>query len=115
MAHADYKSLTPSELTPNKLEGATIYGPGEEKIGTVSRIRGVGSDIRVIIDVGGFLGIYAKPVAVLASQLDFVHHEDGDVHAVTSWTKDELRGMPEYVDDDLADLMKGPASTGLCS
>ncbi|TIV73828.1 MAG: PRC-barrel domain containing protein, partial [Mesorhizobium sp.] len=50
------------------------------------------------IDVGGFLGIGAKPVAVTASQLDFMRDEDGDVHAVTSWTKDQLKAMPEHRD-----------------
>ena len=24
--------------------------------------------------------------------------EDGNVHAVTNWTKDELKAMPEHVD-----------------
>jgi hypothetical protein len=24
--------------------------------------------------------------------------EDGDVHAVTSWTKDQLKEMPEHTD-----------------
>ena len=45
---------------------------------------------------GGFLGIGAKPVAVSASDLDFMRDEDGDVHA--TWTKDQLKGMPEHQD-----------------
>ena len=48
--------------------------------------------------MGGFLGIGAKPVAVSASQLEFMRDEDGDVHAVTSWTKDQLKAMPEHRD-----------------
>ncbi|TIW84560.1 MAG: PRC-barrel domain containing protein, partial [Mesorhizobium sp.] len=53
---------------------------------------------QVVIDVGGFLGIGAKPVAVLANELDFMRDEDGDIHAVTSWTKDQLKQMPEHRD-----------------
>ena len=53
---------------------------------------------QVIIDVGGFLGIGAKPVAVAASDLDFMRDEDGDVHAVTTWTKEQLKEMPEHQD-----------------
>ncbi|MGZ2487759.1 hypothetical protein ACVITL_006344 [Rhizobium pisi] len=52
----------------------------------------------VVIDVGGFLGIGAKPVAVPISDLEFMRDEDGDVHAVTNWTKDELKNMPEHRD-----------------
>ncbi len=53
----------------------------------------------VVIDVGGLLGIGAKPVAVTMSQLDFMRDEDGDVHAVTSWTRHQLKAMPEHHDD----------------
>jgi hypothetical protein len=49
-----------------------------------------------VIDVGGFLGIGSKPVAVPVSQLDLMRDEDGNVHAVTGWTKDELKDMPEH-------------------
>jgi len=81
-----------AELTPDILVGATIYGAGDEKVGKVSHVHGS----EVVIDVGGFLGFGSKPVAVNASQLDFMRDEDGNVHAVTSWTKDELEEMPEH-------------------
>lgn len=32
------------------------------------------------------------------NQLEFMRDEEGDVHAVTSWTKDELEKMPEHRD-----------------
>ncbi|MDL2406965.1 PRC-barrel domain-containing protein [Rhizobium calliandrae] len=98
MDHTNHVRLTPSELTPAVLEGATIYGADESKIGTVDHIHGAGAGRSAVIDVGGFLGIGAKPVAVPLSDLDFMRDEDGDVHAVTSWTKDELKKMPEHRD-----------------
>lgn len=52
----------------------------------------------VVIDVGGFLGIGAKPVAVPFADLDWMRTKVGDVHAVTSWTKDQLKAMPEHKD-----------------
>lgn len=76
------------------LEGATIYGPGDEKIGSISHLHGS----EVVIDVGGFLGIGAKPVGVSVQELAFMRDEDGDVHAVTTWTKDQLKEMPEHYD-----------------
>jgi len=94
MDHTNHVRLTPPELTPDVLEGATIYGPDDEKIGSVDHVHAS----QVVIDVGGFLGIGAKPVAVPASQLDFMRDEDGDVHAVTSWTEDELKKMPKHQD-----------------
>lgn len=98
MDHANHIRLSPTELTADTLEGATIYGSDDEKIGSVSHIHGTGASAQVVIDVGGFLGIGAKPVAVPAMQLDFMRDEDGEVHAVTSWTKDELKDMPEHID-----------------
>lgn len=98
MDHSKHVRLTSTELTPEFLEGATIYGPGDEKIGTVDHAHGSGPTAHVAIDVGGFLGIGAKQVAVSASDLDFMRDEDGDVHAVTTWTKDQMKAMPEHHD-----------------
>ena len=98
MDHSKHARLSPEELSPSVLEDATIYGPGDEKVGTVSHVHGAGMSAKVIIDVGGFLGIGAKPVAVSVTDLDFMRDEDGDVHAVTTWTKDQLKAMPEHLD-----------------
>ena len=98
MDHSNHVRLTGAELTPELLEDATIYGPDDSKIGTVNHVHGFGADARVIIDVGGFLGIGAKPVAVSASDLEFMRDEDGDIHASTTWTKDQLEAMPEHMD-----------------
>lgn len=94
MDHSTHVRLTNAELTNDTLEGATIYGPGDEKIGSVDHVHGS----QVVIDVGGFLGIGAKPVAVAASELDFMRDDDGDIHALTNWTKDQLKKMPEHRD-----------------
>lgn len=96
MDHSKHVRLSAQELIPSTLEGATIYGPEDEKIGTVAHVHGTGPDTQVVIDVGGFLGIGAKPVAVSAADLDFMRDESGDVHAVTTWTKDQLKAMPEH-------------------
>ena len=99
MDHSTHVRLADNELIPSNLEDATIYGPDDEAIGTVSHIHGTGAAAQVVIDVGGFLGIGAKPVAVPIGNLEFMRDEDGDVHAVTTWTKDELKAMPEHLDN----------------
>ena len=96
MDHSNHVRLGMAELTPSVLEGATIYGADDHKVGTVSHVHGTGIASQIVVDVGGFLGIGAKPVAVPASELDFMRDEDGDIHAVTGWTKDELKEMPEH-------------------
>ncbi|NKL26836.1 PRC-barrel domain containing protein (plasmid) [Rhizobium ruizarguesonis] len=98
MDHTNHVRLTTSELTPAVLEGATIYGADDHKIGKVDHIHGAGAGGSAVIDVGGFLGIGAKPVAVPISDLEFMRDEDGEVHAVTSWTENELKQMPEHRD-----------------
>lgn len=91
MDHSKHIRLSEAELNEAKLMDAKVYGLNDEKGGTVSHMHGMGTSAEVVIDVGGFLGIGAKPVAVPVSQLDFMYDESGEVHAVTSWTKDDLK------------------------
>lgn len=98
MDHSKHPRLATSELTPDILKGATIYGADDHKVGKVSHVHGAGNSALVVIDVGGFLGIGAKPVGVPTGNLDFMRDEDGDVHAVTTWTKDQLEALPEHRD-----------------
>jgi PRC-barrel domain. len=94
--HSRHQALMEHELVPEVLEGATIYGVDNSEIGKVSHVHGDGPSGQVVIDVGGFLGIGAKPVAVSMASLDFMRDENGRVHAVTLWTKADLERMPEH-------------------
>ena len=98
MDHSKHVRLTADELTAAILTDATIYGPGDRKIGSVAHLQGSGPTAQVVIDVGGFLGIGAKPVGVPAADLAFMRDEDGDVQAVTGWTKDQLEALPAHRD-----------------
>lgn len=97
MDHSRHVRLSGNEYSEQVLVNATIYGPMDEKIGTVSHVHGVGDGAQVVIDVGGFLGIGAKPVAVNARDIEFMRDEMGGVHAVTSWTKEQLKALPEHI------------------
>jgi hypothetical protein len=96
MDHTRHTPLLAAEMNESNLTDAVIYGPMDEKIGTVSQVVGFGSGMKVIVDVGGFLGIGARPVALDTSRLNFMRDEDGTVHATTSWTKDQIETFPEY-------------------
>ena len=98
MDHTNHVRLASDELTPAVLEGATVYGADDDKVGSVDHMHGVGPNAAIIIDVGGFLGIGAKPVSVPITDLEFMQDEDGEVHAVTSLTEDQLKALPEHTD-----------------
>lgn len=94
MDHSAHTTLTPTELTDAIVKDAPIYGPDDEKIGTIAHVHGSG----VVIDVGGFLGIGAKPVVLNTGQVRMMRDEAGKVHGVTPRTKDELKALPEHHD-----------------
>ena len=96
MDHSAHQPLASTEFDQATLIDAVIYGPGDEEIGTVVHVHGSGAGSQVIVDVGGFLGIGAKPVALPTSQLSFMREENGDVHATTALTKDEVKALPEH-------------------
>ncbi len=98
MDHSEHPRLLPDEMTDAVLTGATVYGPGDDTVGTVSHVHGSGSSAQVVIDVGGFLGIGSKPVLVPVSDLDVMRDGDGVVHAVSRWTKEDLKALPEHRD-----------------
>ena len=96
MDHSQHQRLQPDEMTEAVLNGITVYGPQNETIGTVSHVHGQGAATEVVIDVGGFLGIGSKPVLVNISELDIMRDEAARVHAVSRWTKDDLKSRPQH-------------------
>lgn len=96
MDHSKHIPLRSDELTEANLDGATVYGPDNSKIGSVAHLHGASPNAQVIVDVGGFLGIGAKPVALDISRLIFVRDESGDIHATLPMTKDQLKDLPEH-------------------
>ncbi|MEI2808499.1 MULTISPECIES: PRC-barrel domain-containing protein [Paracoccaceae] len=96
MDHSRHTRLAETELNEATLLDMPIYDIEDRKVGTVSHVHGNGHAVQVIVDVGGFLGIGAKPVALSSDQLDFMRDSNGDVHAQTSWTKEQIKSLPEH-------------------
>lgn len=96
MDHSKHIRLQPHELTEAILTDAKVYGPDDETIGTISHLHGAGENAQAVVDVGGFLGIGSKPVMVNVHELDVMRDENGNVHAVSHWTKDDLKALPEH-------------------
>jgi hypothetical protein len=57
----------------------------------------------VIIDVGGFLGMGEKKVAVGLDNLSFMSDSDGDHYLYTTFTKEQLEAAAEYDEATWAD------------
>ena len=96
MDHSNHTPLDRTEFNMVALEDAPIYDAEDRKIGTISHVHGAGAVTDVVLDVGGFLGIGSKPVLVSVDQLNLMRDEDGNVHGVTSWTKEQLEDLPEH-------------------
>ena len=93
MDYSNNVVLDAVDFIPETLAGAVVYGVNDEKIGTVSHVHGMGTATQVVVDVGGFLGIGAKPVMLAVKDLTFMRDADGIVHAKTGWTKDQVKAM----------------------
>lgn len=98
MDHSTHTPLSAAEMTESNLVGAPIYGADDEKVGTISHLHMQGSATQAVIDVGGFLGIGSKPVLVSANELNMMRDTNGNIHGMTSWTKDQLKSLPEHRD-----------------
>ncbi len=96
MDHTKHTPMRPEDINASDVEGANVYGPDDSDIGSVSHFHGTGPNAQAIVDVGGFLGLGAKPVAIPVSSLNFMRDENGKVHATTPMTKDELKSLPEH-------------------
>jgi PRC-barrel domain len=99
MDHSTHTRLSAAEQTESNLVGAPIYGADDEKVGTIAHLHGTGgANAQAVIDVGGFLGIGSKPVLVSLDQLNMMRDTNGNIHGMTSWTKDQLKALPEHHD-----------------
>ena len=96
MDHSTHTPLGEAELTEANLVGAPIYGADDEKVGSISHLHTNTFVAHAIVDVGGFLGIGSKPVSVKLDQLNMMRDANGNIHGMTSWTKDEMRALPEH-------------------
>lgn len=88
-------------LTAKDLQGVAIYDASDEHVGDISDIvlTDDGQVSEVIIDVGGFLGLGAKPVAISFDDLELIRNEDGvtnSLQARTSISAEELKNMEAW-------------------
>ncbi|MEQ8291454.1 MAG: PRC-barrel domain-containing protein [Roseovarius sp.] len=90
------------QLTAEELEGVSVYGTEDDRLGEISDLvlSEDGKISEVIVDVGGFLGIGEKPVALPFDDLELRRSDDegmtGGLRATTGYTSEELEGMESW-------------------
>ncbi|CDX23423.1 PRC-barrel domain protein [Mesorhizobium sp. ORS 3324] len=100
-ASIDKSTLTEmpiGNIRGDELKGATVYGANDAKIGTIGDVV-LTPDKKpdaVIVDVGGFLGIGAKEVAVGMDKLKFMADKKGNKYLYTNFTKEQLQAQAAY-------------------
>jgi sporulation protein YlmC with PRC-barrel domain len=86
------------KIRAEDLVGTTVYGADDANVGKIGDVVLTGDKKvdAVIIDVGGFLGIGAKEVAVGFDKLKFMTDKAGNKYLYTNFTKDQLTAQTAY-------------------
>lgn len=93
-----------ADISADELIGTSVYGVDDENVGSIADVilSTDGKVDAVTVDVGGFLGIGAKEVALDLDNLAFMRN-DNDLYLYTSLTRDQLEAQPAYDASTFAD------------
>lgn len=97
--YADADMAMIEALTAEEIQGSYVYGAKDETVGEVDSLimDDSGKVSQVVINVGGFLGIGEKPVAVTFDELQILKNVDGDDFRIyIDSTQEALEAQPEY-------------------
>jgi len=94
-------SVDISGLSADELIGSEVYGAEDDVIGQVSDVILDGEEKveALIVDVGGFLGVGTKPVALDPAAVEIRKDEDGDLVVHTPYTQSRLEAQQSYSED----------------
>lgn len=86
------------EISSEELVGTTVYGADDANIGEIGDVlmSQDGKVDAIVLDVGGFLGVGEKEVAVGMDNLSFMTDKDGNKYLYTTFTKEQLDAQPAY-------------------
>lgn len=94
----ELKPVDSTMLSTDKLIGTPVKVADDTKIGEVGDVI-LGKDGKLeayIIDVGGFLGIAQKPVAMSAANIQVMADKKGAMTIYSPYTKEQLETQPAY-------------------
>jgi len=92
------KELNTGDIRAEDLVGTTVYGANDENVGEVGDVvlTPDGKVDAIIIDVGGFLGIGEKEVAVAMDNLHFMTDGNNNTYLYTNFNKEQLEAATAY-------------------
>ena len=99
VARPGYAPTGADDLTADDLTGATVYGVNDEDVGEIRELllADDGTLEQAVIDVGGFLGIGERPVAVTFDELQIMQAGNGtNVRVYIDSTESALEQLPRY-------------------
>lgn len=99
------KDQPTDQIRADDFIGTTVYGANDESVGEVGDVvlSQDGTVDAVLIDVGGFLGIGEKEVALGLDNLQFMADENGKLYLYTNLSKETLDAQPAYDEGSYAD------------
>lgn len=92
------QTVDPALLSAGKIIGSTVYASDDSSIGKIKDVI-LTQDGKVdayIVDVGGFLGVGAKPVALGADNLEVLADAKGEMSIYSPFSKAQLQSQPAY-------------------
>jgi sporulation protein YlmC with PRC-barrel domain len=94
-----------ANIRAEEMVGTTVYGADDANVGEIGDVvlTADGKVDAYIIDVGGFLGVGEKEVAVGGDNLAFMTDKDGNKYLYTSFTKEQLDAQAAYDEATYAD------------
>ncbi|MET3581249.1 sporulation protein YlmC with PRC-barrel domain [Mesorhizobium robiniae] len=86
------------KIRSEDLVGTTVYGANDVNVGEIGDVVLTGDKKvdAVVIDVGGFLGVGEKEVAIGMDNLKFMTDKDGNRYLYTNFTKEQLEAQVAY-------------------
>lgn len=97
MTGTGFEAVT-QDLSAAELIGAPVLGSDDANLGEVGDVvfNADGMIEAVVVDVGGFLGVGEKPVALQFDSLQVQEDEGGNLQLMVSATQEQLEGAQAY-------------------
>lgn len=91
-------SMYGQNVTASNIIGASVMDASNNSIGKIDDLvlSGEGQVTDYVVDVGGFLGIGSKRVALTPQDVTITADGNGNLQAKTQLTKDALNARPDY-------------------
>jgi len=92
------KEMPAGDIRAEEMVGTTVYGSDDANVGEIGDVvlTPDGKVDAYIVNVGGFLGVGEKEVAVGSDNLQFMTDADNNKYLYTTFTKEQLDAAPAY-------------------